>query len=60
MPKGNLGQRGISGLAEGIDSAVGGTSAQQLVDRSGLGGACRHRDQWGRFMEWINGRIISS
>lgn len=37
MPKGNFAQRGISGLAEGIDGAVGGTSAQQLVDRSGLG-----------------------
>lgn len=37
VPKGNFAQRGISGLAEGIDGAVGGTSAQQLVDRSGLG-----------------------
>ena len=37
VPKGNFAQRGISGLAEGIDGAVGGTSAQQFVDRSGLG-----------------------
>lgn len=44
VPKGNFAQRGISGLAEGIDGAVGGTSAQQLVDRSGLG----HREDFKR------------
>ena len=30
VPKGNLAQRGVSGLAEGLDSVTGGTAAQQF------------------------------
>eukprot|EP00438_Fugacium_kawagutii_P012659 Skav215614 [mRNA] locus=scaffold666:585055:598249:- [translate_table: standard] len=37
VPKGNFAQRGVSNLAEGIDSFTGGSTAQQFVDRSGLG-----------------------
>ena len=43
VPKGNLAQRGVSGLAEGVDSLTGGTAAQQFVDRNGLGGWDRGR-----------------
>ena len=42
MPKGNLAQRGVSGLAEGVDSLTGGSAAQQFVDRNGLGAAGSH------------------
>lgn len=38
VPKGNLAQRGISGAAEGLDSMMGGNSAQRFVDKAGLGG----------------------
>ena len=37
VPKGNFAQRGVSGAAEGLDSLLGGNTAQRLVDRSGLG-----------------------
>lgn len=45
VPKGNLAQRGVSGLAEGVDSLTGGTSAQHFVDRNGLG-TPKHGPVW--------------
>ncbi|CAK9085519.1 unnamed protein product [Durusdinium trenchii] len=50
VPKGNLAQRGISGAAEGLDSMMGGNSAQRFVDKAGLG-VPKHGPVW-KLQSW--------